>query len=178
MLWVATHDYAAARCLLLNLHFPGLVLGAQAIEKFLKAYLLFNDPRRNVRKLSHSLPKLLDEVDAIFPALLLHKYAEVVEKFSGHYQTRYPDNPGASSSRTTADLADLDEFIIFLNENLPCPKNVKYRTGLYSAITFSLGPDSVATPCELWVKMNNNALSPLLSRIVCDQLDVLKELYP
>lgn len=38
LLRVAAHDYAAARCRLFNGTFEGLVLGAQAIEKTLKAY--------------------------------------------------------------------------------------------------------------------------------------------
>jgi hypothetical protein len=62
LLRVAAQDYAAARCLLLNSLFEGHVLGAQAIEKFLKGYLLLNDPKRHVKKLSHSLPKILQEV--------------------------------------------------------------------------------------------------------------------
>jgi hypothetical protein len=36
LLATAAHDYAAARCLLFNGMFEGLVLGAQAIEKTLK----------------------------------------------------------------------------------------------------------------------------------------------
>jgi hypothetical protein len=44
LLHAATDDYASARCLCLNLLFPGLVLGAQATEKYLKALLLLIDP--------------------------------------------------------------------------------------------------------------------------------------
>ena len=40
--------------------------------------------------------------------------------FNSHYLTRYPDNPGASTTMTTADMIELDEFIILLNENMPC----------------------------------------------------------
>src|ERR1700731_1209194 len=86
LLRVAAHDYAAARCLLFNGMFEGLVLGAQAIEKTLKAYLIFNDPNRPVRALQHSLPKLLTEADALFPQLALQRLMPVVEKFRRHYQ--------------------------------------------------------------------------------------------
>ena len=40
LLRVAAHDYAAARCLLFNQMSEGLVMGAQAIEKYFKAYLI------------------------------------------------------------------------------------------------------------------------------------------
>ncbi|MBI1868827.1 MAG: hypothetical protein HYS06_11135 [Methylocystis sp.] len=178
LLRVATQDYAASRCLLLNGLFPGLVLGAQAIEKFLKAYLLFNDPNLKVRGLSHSLPDILKDTGSLFPQLQLSRFAPLVEKFVAHYAARYPDNPDGSISKTTADLFELDPFVVFLNENMPCPRNVKYRTGFYERITFSLEYMSTVPPEEFWIKHNNRALAPLLPRIAADYVVVMKELYP
>lgn len=178
LLRVATQDYAAARCLAQNLLVTSLIVGAQAIEKFLKAYLLFVDPSRNVRKLSHSLPQLLTEVDGVFPRLSLPRFSGVVERFDRHYLTRYPDNANASTSMTTADIFELDELIVFLNENMPCPRNVKYRTGLYAAITFSLGYGSTVTATEHWIKLDNRPLSPLLPRIAEEYEAVMEELHP
>jgi hypothetical protein len=173
----AARDYAAARCLLLNMHFPGLALGAETIEKYLKAYILIHDPTINVRQLNHNLGKLLQRADKCFPTLNLLSYANLIERFRGHYQTRYPDNPDASPSMTTADLLELDEMVIFLNENLPCPKSVRYRTGFYAQITFSLGPQSNPTPCEVCIKQCNEALTPLLPRIADDYAEVIRALY-
>lgn len=178
LLLTAAHDYAAARCLLLNNLFGGLVFGAQAIEKLLKAYILLRDPSRNVKAFYHSLVKLLEEAASLFPSVELSRYAPLARKFGGHYATRYPDDPAGSKSMTTADLFELDEFIVFLNENLPCPRNVKYRTGLYALITFSLGPGGTVTPWEYWIKDRNQTLSPLLPRINTDQTAVLADLYP
>ena len=179
LLLTAAHDYAAARCLLLNGLFGGLVLGAQAIEKLLKAYILFADPRREVKKaFRHSLTKLLQETDKLYPHLCFSEQAPLVQKFSGHYAARYPDDPAASKSMTTADLFELDEFVIFLNENLPCPRNVKYRSGLYALITFSLGLGNSVTQWEEWVKAANQPLAPLLPRINSDYALVLTDLYP
>ena len=131
-----------------------------------------------MKRLSHSLSKLLEEVDTLFPGLALARFAPLVEKFGRHYAIRYPDNPDASKSMTTADRLELDELVIFLNENLPCPQNVKYRTGLYALITFSLGPQRTVTPLELWIKSDNRLLLPLLPRINSDQAEVIAELYP
>src|ERR1700733_257559 len=79
LLRAAAHDYAAARCLLFNGMFEGLSLGAQVIEKYLKAYLIFADPKRDVRAFLHSLPKLLSEASALFPQLSLSKFAPLVD---------------------------------------------------------------------------------------------------
>src|ERR1039458_2286514 len=76
LLLTAAHDYASARCLLLNGLFGGLVFGAQAIETFLKAYILFIDPSLDVKKaFSHSLTKLLQQADLLCPKLGFSKYA-------------------------------------------------------------------------------------------------------
>lgn len=176
LLLVAAQDYAAARCLLQNGLLTGLVLGAQAIEKLLKAYLLFDNPIGDVKRLSHSLSRLLRETGALFPALPLSEFAPVAEKFGRHYATRYPDNPTASTSMTSADLVELDAFVVFLNENMPCPRNARCRTGLYALVTFSLGYKATVPPTEYWIKHNNLALAPLLPRIADDYTAVMKEL--
>jgi hypothetical protein len=69
LLLAAAHDYASARCLLLNGLVGGLAAGAQAIEKFLKAYILLKNPAADVRKLQHSLTDLLDAADQLSPGL-------------------------------------------------------------------------------------------------------------
>jgi hypothetical protein len=46
----ATDDYVACRCCLLNGLFPGLRLGAEAVEKLLKSFILFVNPKTDVRK--------------------------------------------------------------------------------------------------------------------------------
>lgn len=178
LLLTAAHDYASARCLLLNGLFGGLVFGAQTIEKLLKAYILFIDPSRDVKAFRHLLTKLLQAAASLYPQLDFSKYAPLVQRFSGHYATRYPDDPAASKSMTTADLFELDEFVIFLNENLPCPRNVKHKTGLYALITFSLGPPRKVTPWEQWIKAGNQSLAPLVPRINADHVAALTDLYP
>lgn len=178
LLYAATDDYAASRCLLLNLMFPGLPLGAQAVEKYLKGYLLLADPKRDVRALGHALLPLTKEVDAVAPQLQLIRFAPFVEKFARHYRSRYPDNPEALAAKTTADRTDLDEFVIFINENLPCPMTVKYRSGFYAAVTSSLGFAARMTPAEHWIKLENRALAPLLPQIAENYALVQNLLYP
>jgi hypothetical protein len=160
-------DYAAARCLLMNGHiFGGLELGARAIEKTLKAFLLFDNPCRDVKRLSHALPRLLDEVAALHPSLDLQRFGPQVCRFERHFQARYPDNPNRSKSLSTAELAQLDEIVIFLNENLPIPHNVRSTSGLYGIVRASQlfrqnGP-------QAWLTPQNQPLTPLLQRIAAD----------
>jgi HEPN domain-containing protein len=175
---VATEDYAAARCLALNLLMHSLVMGAQAAEKYLKGHLLLVDPKRNVRSINHSLTKLLVEVDMMSPLVGLGRFGALLERFERHYRIRYPDDHGCSTAMTTADIGELDQLIVLLNENLPCPHNYKYRTGLYAAITFSLGYSKTVTPKEHWIKQRNLALIPLLPRIASDYVQVMEALHP
>jgi hypothetical protein len=105
-------------------------------------------------------------------------FIPAAEKFNRHYLARYPDNPDASTTMTTADMFELDELDVPLNENLPCPITVKYRAGLYAAITFSLNPLATVTPIDHWIKINNCALGPLLLRIEQKYNAVMKELCP
>jgi HEPN domain-containing protein len=178
LLHVAAHDYAAARCLLQNLLITGLTLGAQAIEKLLKAHLLLADPKRDVKHLGHALPRLAQEVASLFPKLPLLQHLSMIERFERHYNSRYPDNVNSSTSMTTGDLLELDPLVVLLNETLPCPLNVKMRTGFYYTVTFSLNPLSTSSPTEFWIKNHNYALNPLLPRINKDYFKVMKNLYP
>jgi hypothetical protein len=107
------------------------------------------------------------------------KFAPLVERFSTNYEARYPDNPNASKNKTTDDVRELDEFIIYLSENMPCPHNVRYRAGLYPLITFSLsGSNSMVTTWEHWIKHDNRALTALLPRVNMEYAQVMKELFP
>src|ERR1035441_2141741 len=178
LLMVATNDYAAARCRAENMLSRSLVMGAQALEKYLKAYLVMVNPSRNVRKLSHDITKLLQEVDGLAPNLSLSRFMPLAQKFNGHYRTRYPDDPRASTNMTTADIIELDELILCINENLPCPKTVKYRSGLFAAISFSVDHQGQVSPTEHWIKVQNRSLAPLLERIDQEQKEVLRQLSP
>ncbi len=171
-------DYSAARCLLINGHFPGLVLGAQSIEKILKAYLLLKDSSMKVRNLKHDLGRLLKQVDTSFPQLGLVQFEPIVKRFREHYQARYPDNLDASTSMGTDDLRPLDQIIVNLNEHLPCLHNTKYRSGLYAIITSSIRNGGTVFSWENWIKSDNYELAPLLPRIALDYSKVMRELYP
>jgi hypothetical protein len=66
---------------------------------------------------------------------------------------------------------------MFINGNMPCPFEVKYRTGLYALVTFSLHGGTI-TPWERWIKEGNRALMPHWANIETDFRVALKNLYP
>lgn len=179
LLVTAAQDYAAARCLLLNhLVSSGLVMGAQAIEKFLKAYILLKRPTENIRRSKHSLVELLKKSDQLYPVLGMSQYLMMLKRYEDYYDNRYPDNNVAlEAGMSSAEVFELDEFILFLNDNLSMPIEAKYSTGLYALVTFSLNGGTV-TPWEKWIKMDNRAFAPRWHQIEADFLAVLKRLHP
>jgi hypothetical protein len=87
-------------------------------------------------------------------------------RYEGFYKQRYPDNNVQSLGMSSEEIFELDEFILFLNENLPMPFEAKYRTGLYALVTFSL--HGRAVPWEHWIKHRNQALGPRWQEIEVD----------
>ena len=178
LLHAATQDYAAPRCLLLNHLFVGLSIGAQAIEKYLKAAILFAEPSREVRRLGHNISELLSEAECCIPSLAHLALKDSADRFVQYYQTRYPDNSNQPLSMDTGRRDELDLFVIGVNSRLPIPRNVKFRSGLYAEITFSLGYEQTVSPNERWIKEWNSALMPLWPEIESQYPDVMGELYP
>jgi len=177
LLLTASHDYAAARCLLLNGLFSGLPLGAQAIEKLLKAAILFADPVKAVDK-THNLSSLLVRAECLFPSLKPLSLGAIASEFFGYYQMRYPDNPNYPSHASTGKFRDLDTMVIGLNFNLPCPRNVKMRSGLFAELTHSLNHLNDVSRAERWIKQDNLALAPHWMSIEHDYFETMRELYP
>jgi hypothetical protein len=166
LLYTAAQDYASARCLLLNhLLAAGLTMGAQAIEKFLKAYVLLKSPSTDVKAMSHNLQKLLTKADDLSLGLGFSKYPSLMDRFGRHYNNRYPDNAISRDSMSSEELFELDEFVMFINENMPCPPDVRCRTGLFAAAASSLFNGGTVTPWERWIKESNRALHPRLPQI-------------
>lgn len=176
-LMVATDEYAAARCCLFNGLLSGLVLGAQAVEKYLKAFILFRDSTKNVRKLSHKISSLANQASSLDSSFSSSQYAQLITKLEQHYNTRYPDNLDASKHMSSSEIDELDQFVIFINEKMGVPLEVKYRSGFYAQINSSL-ERSVLFPTERWIKENNKALIPLLPSIQSQYLAVRNHLYP
>jgi HEPN domain-containing protein len=177
LLHTAAQDYAAARCLLINGLFSGLPSGAQAIEKLLKAIILFAEPGKSINN-THNLPALFGQAERLLPKLGTLAFLPIADEFYGYYQMRYPDNPNRPSHASTGKFRDLDTMVIGLNFNLPCPRNVKMRSGLFAELTHSLNHLNDVSRAERWIKQDNLALAPHWMNIEHDYFETMRELYP
>ena len=127
-LMIATEEYAAARCCLSNGLLAGLVMGAQAVEKYLKAFILLKDPSQNVKKLNHKISTLASEASSYPPSFSLQQHAQFIASLEQHYEARYPDNLNTSKHKISSEIDELDQLVIFLNEQMGLPPEVKYRS--------------------------------------------------
>jgi hypothetical protein len=177
---VASGDYVACRCCLINGLFSGLVLGAQAVEKFLKAYILLKNPSKNMKAFSHKLMDLTREAESLDSNLDLKGFYPLIDRLSQYYQTRYPDNPNQPSSMTTAELIEIDKLIIYINNHLPMPDEVKYRSGIYARLFSSKDRTAadIIWPEEFWLANQNQAISSILIDLEKRYDEVTQHLYP
>ena len=152
-LYNADQDYVAARCCILNGLFPGFMLASQAVEKFLKALIVFEGKTtKNIHdpfKLKECFKKVKDYD--------LDRYDSLLKKLSDHYKARYSDNKmdyktnGASSE----ELVDIDNLWTSLKEKLPLPNEVKFRTLFFS----DLFDESPYWKNKFWIREKNGSLS-------------------
>jgi len=152
-------DYIASRCLLINCLFTGLVLAAQAVEKYLKGYILFFEKDFRPKKSLHHILTLADELQS-YQDFGLSEYKPLFERLERHYETRYPDNPNQSTYMGTEELDEIDSFIIHLNDSLPAPDEIKYGFGLYRKLFIGIENNlpQGKLPQERWLLKDNYAL--------------------
>lgn len=173
----AVQDYISARCLLINGLFPGLVLAAQSVEKYFKGYILLLDRSKNTRKFSHNIIDLKDEVQRL-KDFGLDNYNNFLKRLEKHYLTRYPDNKNKSTFMSTDELLELDKLIIHLNENLPVPEEIKFRSGLYIRLFLHLENNlPKMLPEGYWATLHNEPLNNILDKLTAKYLQVKEHLY-
>ncbi|WP_310359756.1 HEPN domain-containing protein [Neobacillus drentensis] len=148
----ASEEYISARCLLINGFFPGLVLAAQSVEKFLKSLILINDNNADLRGYSHHIDRILDKVIRLYN-FDLHRFRRDIKNLKKHYQNRYPDNVKGTYVMSTTEIKYIDDLVITLNRYLPFPEEIKYRNGLYNMICKESTRDF-----QKWATMHNDAL--------------------
>jgi HEPN domain-containing protein len=173
----AARDYASARCLIVNGLPAGLVIGAESVEKFLKALILLENPDCNVRRFGHRIPDLLVEASRISIDLDDPKLHESARQLVQYFQSRYPDNPNQPSSMSTDKLADLDHFVVSIVNSLSMPRNAKFRTGLHAILSQSIDQPQFVSPEEHWIRFRNGALGPILDHLASDYDAMIEEVY-
>ena len=153
----ATDDYVSCRCCLMNGLFPGLILGAQAVEKYLKAFGLFKDPSLDVKNYNHRITALLSFISRLEPNAKLDQFDDFFESLERYYMTRYPDNVDAATQMSTAEIDRIDRFVLHIYDSLPIPEEAKFGNYGYFCLLF-LSKSGTISPYEEWVKRENAPL--------------------
>ena len=153
----ATDDYAACRCCLLNGLFPGLRLGAEAIEKYLKAFVLYADPSLKVKNYLHSIKDLVSVALSLESSFDAARFGQVIDRLETHYRHRYPNVPDFKHDASTSELVGIDEMVLQISECLPIPEVPKFRNyGYFFFVCCSWLPSM--DPYKKWLEQDNVAL--------------------
>ena len=135
----AFNEYAAFRCSFLNrLLIGGATLALQVIEKVLKCGILLKNPEFNIKKINHSLKKNTEEFDKYYSSDsdIKSRFQITIDKISGFYQSRYPDNPDTAKIYQSSDIDEIDEMYFDIIDILSkeIPDEVHFRNYVFTRI--------------------------------------------
>jgi hypothetical protein len=178
MFMSAGDDYAASRCLILNVLWVGFGLFSQSIEKLLKACIFLETDSKTALKgqKRHHPFELKQELQSKVD-YGLDKYDPVLQTLYGHFQRRYFDNADQSSRASSADLDQFDELWIHLLDQIPLPTEVMYRSKFFSML-FSESGSKYWPSYRHWILIKNKAITNRMERMKETYLAVEKHLYP
>lgn len=152
----ATDDYVACRCCLLNGLFPGLRLGAEAVEKYLKAFVLFANPSIDVKQYNHRIKTWASKASGLKPGFEPTQFSLIIDRLETHYRNRYPNVPNFKRNASSGELIGIDEFVLHICDSLPIPEVPKFRN--YGYFFFVFCPWNPAMPYRIWLERDNATL--------------------
>jgi HEPN domain len=126
---IAVEDYVTSRHAVLDLGLlrTGLALAAQAIEKFLKCYLLASGLTiEDTRKYNHKIHSLLEKAHEISAQKELLNYSGFCKELEKWYNSRYPDSLNPASQWMRNAVPEFDKFVCYLEEYIPIPSVVTH----------------------------------------------------
>lgn len=127
---IAVEDYIVSRhaVLELGLFRSGLALAAQAVEKFLKCYLLAADlPLEDIRKTyNHDIQSLLKKAHETSQQKDLLIYSNFCNDLVKWYNSRYPESRDPASQWMRNAIPELDKFVCYLEEHMPIPPAITH----------------------------------------------------
>ncbi|MBL4930813.1 HEPN domain-containing protein [Clostridium paridis] len=176
----ATEDYISARCLIINgILNNGLILVKEAIDKYLKAYIWINDENFDPRGKSFTLEELVESAKK--NGLDLAIYTGLIRKISEFYKLRYTDNLFKLKEYKAEDLYEIDSLIIYLNNSLKLPPEIKFRIlGIEHYISFDLA-NSIEIPKNhylKWLEENNKPVKGLIKKLEPEYFAFKRSLTP
>ena len=132
---LAVEDYITSRHAILDLGLfkTGLALAAQAIEKYLKCYLLAAGfTVEDTRKYNHKIQSLLEKAHETTKQNDLLSYSSFCKELEKWYNSRYPDSDNPASQWMRSAIPEFDKFVCYLEEHMPIPNaitHLKYGGG-------------------------------------------------
>lgn len=127
---IAVEDYITSRhaVLELGLFKTELALSAQAVEKFLKCYLLAAGlPLIEIRKTyNHDIQSLLTKAHETSQQKDLLNYSNFCNDLEKWYNSRYPDSRDPASQWMRNAIPELDKFVCYLEEHMPLPPAITH----------------------------------------------------
>jgi hypothetical protein len=170
-LLAATDDYVACRCCLLNGLFPGLRLGAEAVEKYLKAFVLYGGGKITF---THRISELVTAANSVQSRFSGVGFEEVISRLERHYRQRYPNVPDFRRGASTAELNEIDKFVLYIYESLPIPEVPKFR--LYGYFFRVCCPWAERANEKTWLEQKNiplqRARKTLLERYQAMEVEI------
>lgn len=169
----AVDDYAAARCLLLNfLVEPGLTMGAQAIEKLLKSYILQKDRNFNIKTSNHDLSKSLKTANELSGNDLDEVIGEIepiLKRFEVNYDRRYL-REWEERVMSSAEIIDSAKVLIclvkYIMDNSSLSDEEKYNNrGFYLTLNMNICSQN-PQPERDWIVKSNRFPASSLPKIV------------
>lgn len=180
-LLIATEDYIAARCCFNNNFLSqGFILAEQAVEKMLKSILLFLSLNDNYRKYSsHKIEPIIQRIQEL-RHLDLTKFQVFAKRLSDIYElSRYPDSKLSKKINSWGMSGDelhlIDKMYFHLQEILPIPDEVKYRSGLYHHLCETSG--IMNSKHHYWATFNNKIFQQKKAYISKKYKEIYEHLY-
>ena len=172
----AGDDYAAARCLIMNGLAAGFPLGAQALEKIMKALLHFKVSTEVANKeRRHRLEKIFDQLKIYYPSVnQVHR--KLCLNFSKHYRWRYPDDEGQSKLMSGDEIRGLDSAFIHFLEAIPVSLEFRMRHATFTAMLDLKRP--ILGNKKYYMTADNAAFNAVQAKWSKDFSDVYEYLYP
>ena len=165
---LATDDYVACRCCLMNGIFSGFRLASEAIEKYIKAFILYKEPPYPVKNYLHDIKKVASAATNLEPSFNpTQHFGDIIDQLELHYHLRYPRDTYPPYSASAAELAQIDELVLYLYESLPIPEVAKFRNdGYFFAVCCPWSPPIHFNPDKDWMQRQNVALDRVRSSLI------------
>lgn len=154
-------DYICSRCLILNNLVGGQILASQALEKILKAFILFENPEVNVKKkYAHHITNIISDLpDKQINWIKSNNLSEIAQYLQDAYKCRYELGKTIDSWGNfykNARLDKIDNIICGLNDQIDIP--IVAKSGIGFNLALKAGNATHTNAKRNWLLKDNMAI--------------------